>query len=143
MPNTAPKHTQKIALVAAFNSKHELLLLQRPDHVHCGGLWSLPGGKLENNETPLQAAVRELQEETHLNGTKWRHLGTSSHSYIEKNLDFILFLCFCPNISTLHPESEPAWVKLHQLNHYPMPKANQEFLTMLLSDDVDEYLNNM
>ncbi|MEM1365776.1 MAG: NUDIX domain-containing protein [Pseudomonadota bacterium] len=30
------------------------------------GLWSLPGGRVENGETPTAAAVRELNEETGL-----------------------------------------------------------------------------
>jgi len=58
---------------------------------------------------PLQAAVRELNEETHLKGIKWRHLGKSSHNYIDKTLHFLLFVCFCPDISNLAPESEHAW----------------------------------
>jgi len=145
MPNTAPDNTEKvsqvIALIAVFNRNHELLLLKRPDHVHCGGLWSLPGGKVENNEIPLQAAVRELNEETHLKCEKWHQLGLSSHSYIEKNLDFLLFICFCPNISTLLAESEYIWVKRNQLNDYRMPEANQAFISMLLSDEVNTYLS--
>jgi len=140
MPNTVPENTQVIALVAAFNSNHELLLLKRPDNVHCGGLWSFPGGKVENNEMPLQAAVRELKEETHLKGIKWRHLGKSSHSYIEKTLHFLLFVCFCPDISNLVAESEPKWVNLEVLNEISMPEANQAFINMLLSEEISEYL---
>jgi len=145
MPNTAPdttaKTTQVIALIAAFNRNHELLLLKRPDNVHCGSLWSFPGGKVEDDEMPLQAALRELQEETHLKGIKWRHLGKSSHSYTEKTLHFLLFVCFCPDISNLVAESEAKWVKRKQLDNYSMPAANQAFITMLLSDEVREYLD--
>lgn len=147
MPNTAPDSTAKtsqvIALIAAFNSQHELLLLKRPDDVHCGGLWSFPGGKVEEHEMSLQAAIRELNEETHLKGTKWRHLGKSSHSYIEKNLHFLLFVCFCPNISNLDAESKHVWIKRNQLNDYPMPEANQKLANMLLLEEVDEYLSTL
>ena len=38
----------------------EILLVQRPRYQD----WSLPKGKLDRGETPLQAAVREVKEET-------------------------------------------------------------------------------
>ena len=38
----------------------EILLVQRPRY----GDWSLPKGKLDRGESPLQAAVREVREET-------------------------------------------------------------------------------
>lgn len=42
------------------NSKGEVLLLKR----RSSGLWAIPGGKVEDGETPEQAAKRELKEET-------------------------------------------------------------------------------
>lgn len=141
MPNTAPENTQVIALVAAFNQQHELCLLKRSKEAHCGGLWSFPGGKVEAHEQPLQAAVREFQEETHLPGKVWRHLGKSSHSYADRTLNFLFFVCFCPDISTIHAESEYIWVKRVELNDYPMPEANQKLIDMLFIDEMDEYLS--
>ncbi len=40
-----------------------LLVCRRPSHKRHGGLWEFPGGKLEEGETPLEAARRELGEE--------------------------------------------------------------------------------
>jgi len=141
MPNTAPKKPLSIALVAVFNHQQALLLLKRPDDVHCGGLWSLPGGKVEDNEQPLQAAVRELHEETKLSGKFWRHLGQSSHAYADRTLNFFLFICACSDISHIHAESVYAWVKRDALDRYPMPEANKILINMLFMNEVDEYLN--
>jgi 8-oxo-dGTP diphosphatase len=42
------------------------LLLVRRGHDPHAGLWSLPGGRIETGESPEQAVVREVREETGL-----------------------------------------------------------------------------
>ena len=55
------------AIVVILNEKDELLVLKRPHFVKWApNQWGLPGGKIEPDETPLQAAVREVREETTL-----------------------------------------------------------------------------
>ena len=41
----------------------QVLLTHRSEYVHFPGLWSFPGGALDEGETPAQAALRELGEE--------------------------------------------------------------------------------
>lgn len=134
---------QVIALVAAFNSDKQVLLLKRPDDVHQGGLWSFPGGKVDEGETPLDAVVREFREETGLTGKLWRHLGKALHSYDDRTLHFLFFVCYCPDTSSLNGESPHAWANLNQLNHYPMPEANSKLIAMLSIPEMDDYLNQL
>lgn len=56
--------------VAAFvlNDRQELLLVKRGVEP-CKGSWALPSGFIEQKETPEHAAVRELYEETGVNGS--------------------------------------------------------------------------
>lgn len=46
--------------------KNTILLLHRQDYKPQGNTWNIPGGKIENNETPLQSVIREVAEETGL-----------------------------------------------------------------------------
>ena len=52
------------ASIALF--KDRKVLLVRRKHAPFAGLWSLPGGKAEGQETPRETACRELKEETGL-----------------------------------------------------------------------------
>ena len=50
---------------------HDRVLLVRPK----SGRWQLPGGRLERGESPREAALRELREETGLRARLGRLLG--------------------------------------------------------------------
>lgn len=57
--------TSPIVTVDAVVQRHEkILLIKRHDN----GLWALPGGLVTINQTLAEAALRELREETGLNG---------------------------------------------------------------------------
>jgi 8-oxo-dGTP diphosphatase len=51
------------------------LLLIRRGHDPHRGLWSLPGGRIEAGESPEQAVVREVREETGLEVVPGRPVG--------------------------------------------------------------------
>jgi thiamine-phosphate diphosphorylase len=57
-----------------FNEKHEILLVQRKVEPKTGE-WCLPGGFLEIDETPENGCLRELKEETGVEGEIDRWLG--------------------------------------------------------------------
>ena len=51
-----------IIAVQPSDDENKLLMGVRTE----SGKWTLPGGHLEDHETPKQAAVRELKEETNI-----------------------------------------------------------------------------
>jgi len=62
------------------NSAHEWLFIFRR------GWWDLPKGKIDKRETPKQAAIREVGEETGINGMKiLQPLPVTYHIYYLKN----------------------------------------------------------
>ena len=55
------------AIVVILNKRDEVLILKRPDTIDWApDKWAYPGGRIEENETPLTAAIRETKEETTL-----------------------------------------------------------------------------
>lgn len=55
--------TLLVVAAALVNDDGEVLLAQRPKGKRLAGSWEFPGGKVEENESPEQALVRELMEE--------------------------------------------------------------------------------
>lgn len=64
-----------VGIFLEYNDK--FVLLHRHEHKPDGNTWGLPSGKVEENETDLDAALRELFEETGYKGTReeLEHLG--------------------------------------------------------------------
>ena len=87
--------------------------------------WCLPKGHLEQGETPEQAAVREIEEETGIRGRVVRPLGTIEYRFsaegrrVHKLVHHYLLEAVG---GTLSIEGDPdqeaidvAWVPLHEL----------------------------
>jgi mutator protein MutT len=63
-----------------FNENGELLVIFRRD------FWDLPKGKIDKGETPEQAAIREVQEETGLDKVDLsKHIIDTFHTYTHKD----------------------------------------------------------
>lgn len=54
-----------IVLAVLLNDQNEVLMMQEAKH-ECYGTWYLPAGRMEPNETILEAMKREVKEETGL-----------------------------------------------------------------------------
>jgi 8-oxo-dGTP pyrophosphatase MutT (NUDIX family) len=92
--HSAPEgFSPKVEVSAVYvNVAGKLLFLKRSPHCVQGEKWGVPAGKLEKNELPLNAAKRELQEETgmEIDLSTFKHFG---ELYFRKpNLDYIYHL---------------------------------------------------
>jgi ADP-ribose pyrophosphatase len=64
------------AVMMALDARRRVLLVRQYRLPANGFLWELPAGRLDPGETPLQAARRELREETGYTARKWTKLVT-------------------------------------------------------------------
>ncbi|MAJ45018.1 MAG: NUDIX hydrolase [Candidatus Marinimicrobia bacterium] len=84
------------------------------------GLWGLPGGFIELNETPDQAAIRELKEETNLDGRVNCQLGYTSHfNSLHGDILLLAFLMDVSDFKDMVAGDDADDAKLFPLNQLP------------------------
>ncbi|MGC1509937.1 Nudix family hydrolase [Ketobacter sp.] len=109
---------------------HQILLARRPSHLHQGGKWEFPGGKVEPSESVLPALQRELKEELNIEVTRAEPLIKISHDYPDKKvlLDVWKVTQFNGSPEGLEGQ-EIRWVRKSQLGDYEFPAANVPIVT--------------
>jgi mutator protein MutT len=89
------RHTVRCAVYALFIKDHKILMLLREGTGWKDGLWGLPAGHLEADETIKEALVREVKEEVGINiseaNTTLYHV-MHRHEIDEKNFEYIDFI---------------------------------------------------
>ena len=89
---------------AAVIRRGDEILATLRSHGEYRGYWEFPGGKLEEGETPRQAAVREVREET---GLEVEHLRFNRTKFFEpSNTLMCNFTAFVRTAKALHINHE-------------------------------------
>ena len=82
------------AVMLAVDEKERILLVKQFRLPAEKDLWELPAGRIDPGETPLQAAKRELHEETGFKAKKWVKLISywASPGYVAEKMNLFLAL---------------------------------------------------
>jgi 8-oxo-dGTP diphosphatase len=136
-----------VGVIERFNSdsgKTEVLIAKRPDHLHQGGLWEFPGGKVETGETLLEALDRELHEELDIRvcceplvneqfTESNRPLIQIRHAYPDKTVLLDVWKVNRFEGQAFGKEGQLVrWVPLDELSSYSFPQANLPIITACL-----------
>ncbi len=116
-----------VVACALIDADGRVLLAQRPPDKQLAGLWEFPGGKLEPDERPEPALIRELREELGIEVKEacLAPLTFASHAYATFHLLMPLYVCRRWEGTVTAREGQAlAWVRPNRLRDYPMPPAD-------------------
>lgn len=122
---------ESAVMLVLHSTQHEadLLLTQRAAHLkHHKGQWSFPGGRIEEGESPLQAAMRETQEEVGLRIKSHQVVGELAPLYVFGSKNWVRpFVAICDQKEALKPDpSEVDKAVYVPLTHFRNPSFKGE-----------------
>src|SRR5687767_4443548 len=124
-----------VRVVACVISRDDqMLICERPAHKRHGGLWEFPGGKVEGDETDLEAARRELREEL---GVDAIAVGPIEFSVADPGSPFVIE--FLPveiqGEPACHEHTALAWVSKNELQSFALAPSDHRYAAFLNAGD--------
>ena len=117
---------QRFVVAAILTHNNKTLLLKRPSDDFMAGLWELPSGKVEGEETLQEALKREVTEETGLEIQEIKsYVGSFDYtSKSEKKTRQFSFVATTKNHQpiTLTEHEQHAWIQPKNLDEYNISK---------------------
>lgn len=138
-PNFKPR--TEISVLFLEHNEH-LLMLMRSHKEDQPGVWGIPGGKAEKNETPKQTLTRELKEETKLQ-IKDDQLSYHGHRYARiPGWDYVMHIYQAKldekPVIQIDPKehSQYEWVSIYAFKTLPLLKGQDEAFDLIYGDRV-------
>ena len=95
---------------------------------HDNGYYDIPGGKIEENESPPKASIREFKEETGIDILKQHYIGNNIIEFPDRIFDFDIYIVDEYKGKPLDfDENDSMWVDLNKIQNeekiFPSIKA--------------------
>lgn len=122
----------QVVVLVLENHQGDILLTQRQTGQHLAGYWEFPGGKIEPNESQINALKRESIEEINYHPQYPRHITSIIHQYTEKSVQLHVYHCNDNHPIVTPNENHPLkWVHKSKLNQIKLPAANISIIKLI------------
>ena len=124
-----------VVAAALVDADGRVLVSQRPEGRSLAGLWEFPGGKVEADERPEEALIRELAEELGVEVAEacLAPLTFASHAYPDMHLLMPLYICRRWEKLAQPLEGQALrWMRPAALRQLPMPPADAPLIPALI-----------
>lgn len=125
------KHLDVVA--GLIKDKEQFFICQRSKNMTLPEMWEFPGGKIEQNESPEQALIREINEELDCDIVVDNHIDTSDFDYGHFSITISVYLCTLTNDTTptINEHMDSAWISIDQFENYTFPPADLNALNKI------------
>lgn len=128
------KNKKVTKVVAAIIKQDNRIFATQRGYGEFKGGWEFPGGKIEKNETPQEALIREIKEELETTITVGELIDTVEYDYPTFHLTMHCFLCTVVSGNLVLKEHEAArWLTREQLRSVDWLPADLELIDKIRS----------
>lgn len=122
----------RVAVGVIGNDAGEVLIALRHAHLHQGGLWEFPGGKVAAGESVAVALARELHEELGIRVERAEPLLTTRHAYADREVELHVWRVITFGGEAFGREGQPLrWIAVDDLDAAAFPAANRPIIDAL------------
>jgi 8-oxo-dGTP diphosphatase len=127
---------KEVAVLCFIFASDQVLLIEKLRGLGAGKV-NAPGGRLEPGETPLQAAIREVQEEVSVTPHELSQVGKLRFAFVDGyNLECWVFRAEGHSgTPTPSPEAIPFWSDVNSLPYDRMWSDDRHWLPYLLKKE--------
>lgn len=133
------KSLHVVAAVIVHQDKILCALKGEHKFAYLSNTYEFPGGKVELNETPEQALVREIKEELQIDIQVTQYLLTVDHTYPDFRIQLATYLCEVDSIDGLALTEHKAikWCVTEELKQLDWATADLPIVHYLLDNVVN------
>jgi 8-oxo-dGTP diphosphatase len=124
-----------VSIGILINESGEFLMEKNESNPAFKDMWQFPGGKVEENEPPIQALQRELYEELEIDLDIDCTVKLTFTEYENNNKHYVVLFYVCKrwkNTPKSKINQELQWINLENLQQLPSLPYNKEVLDKLL-----------